>query len=352
MKRKLNKGLGGLTLPVAVLLVAGGCSSGSSGECELDWDCPAGQYCIDRVCIAPGGGNVGDNNNDQGGEKNSDPVTEEMLMSLWGSDEGQLGHSEPDEGSVEGPMSFAVSDSGEIFVLDQINERIQVFLEGTWVRSIPIPGSTFEDVELDRYGGIWLLDRSVRQSVVLLDPYGNIQSEVFLLGAGVTRGGLVTGTYCREDGLWVEVFPELVRIAEASGDPDPSRPSVSGLFSQDGQLLLSTKLVGEKQAAVSVRPMSASSGETIFSVFFAGTPEVLMGPYTDRAGRIYLGAQIAEQGVEVVSLEPDGSVKSRVDLPVPSRAEEMFRTLRVTADGAVYQLAAEESGVVVRRVEP
>jgi hypothetical protein len=352
MKGKWMRGLLGLTWWVLIVLGAFGCSVGSKGECGLDWDCPPGQYCIDNLCIAPGGGSVDDTKDDPGGGGTGEPVAGEVMRSSWGPGEGQLGRSEPDEGSVEGPMSFAVSGSGEIFVLDQINERIQVFLDGIRVRTIPIPGSTFEDIELDRDGGIWLLDRSVRQSVVLLDPLGDIQGEVALAGAGVPRGGLVTGTYCREDGLWVEVFPDLVRIADASGGPDPARPSVAGLFSQDGRLLLSARLQEGREAVVFVRPVGASSGETIFQVAFQGTPEVLMGPFTDEAGRVYLGAQVAEEGVEVVTLEPGGAVHGRTTLPPPTKAEDIFRTLRVTADGAIYQLAAEESGAVVRRIEP
>jgi hypothetical protein len=352
MKRNLFKILLGLAWPVLVLLGVAGCSSGSKGECELDWDCPPGQYCIDRACIAPGGGSAENDPNDPAGEEIDDLASEEVLRSSWGLNKGQLGFSEPDEGSIEGPMSFAVSDSGEILVLDQINERIQVFLDGTPGRTISIPGSTFEDIELDQAGNIWLLDRSVRRSVVLLDPYGNILSEAFLVGTGVPRGGLVTGIYCREDGLWVEVFPDLVRIADASGRPDPARPWVTGLYSQDGRLLLSTRLQGESQAVVSVRPVDGASGEKIFEVTFDGIAEILMGPFTDRYGRIYLGAHLAGQGVEVVSLEPDGAVRGRATLPPASRAEEMFRTLRVTADGVVYQLAVDEDGAIVRRVEP
>jgi len=352
MKIKRTPGFLWLTFSVLFLLGAGGCSSASKGECELDWDCPGNQFCIDHACIVPGGGDGKDDKADTGDNETGDPVTGESLRSPWGRSEGQLGLSDPEEGSLEGPMSFAVSGSGEIFVLDQINERIQVFLDGNLVRSIPVPGSTFEDIELAPNGSIWLLDRSVRESVVLLDSSGNIRSEVALAGAGVPRVGLVTGTYCREDGLWVEVFPDLIRIADASGGADPARPAVSGLFSQDGRLLLTAKLPGGQEAEVYVRPAGASGGETIFKVTFQGTPEVLMGPFTDRSGRIYLGAHIADGGVEVVALEPDGAVHARVDLPPATRAEDVFRTLRVTADGVIYQLAVDDSGAVVRRVEP
>jgi len=341
-----------LTLSAPFFLGAGGCSSSSKGECELDWDCPGNQFCIDHACIVPGGGDGKDDKADTGDDETNDPVTEESLRSPWGPGEDQLGLSDPEEGSLEGPMSFAVSGAGEIFVLDQINERIQVFLDGNRVRSISIPGSTFEDVELSPDGSIWLLDRSVRDSVMLLDPSGNIRSEVALTGAGVSRGGLVTGTYCREDGLWVEVFPDLVRIAGASGGADLTRPSVNGLFSHDGRFLLSAKLKGGQEADVYVRPAGASGGETTFNVSFAGIPEVLMGPFTDRAGRIYLGAHIADGGVEVVVTEPDGAVRTRVDLPPATKAEDVFRTLRVTADGVIYQLAVDDSGAAVRRVEP
>src|SRR5690606_35959327 len=43
----------------------------------------------------------------------------------WGSGPNDLGRDRPSEASPSGPMSFSVDGSGRMWVLDQVNGRIQ-----------------------------------------------------------------------------------------------------------------------------------------------------------------------------------------------------------------------------------
>ncbi|MFA7373727.1 MAG: hypothetical protein WC074_09270 [bacterium] len=62
-----------------------------------------------------------------------------ILTGPWGKEAGQFGRTHPDEQPV-GPMTFTVGMSGEIFVLDNLNGRIQRFSRvGKFVEQYKIP---------------------------------------------------------------------------------------------------------------------------------------------------------------------------------------------------------------------
>ncbi len=136
----------------------------------------------------------------------------------WGTANNQLGHRRPQEGSPEGPMSFEVDASGRVFVLDQVNSRIQVFQDGRAPRSIPLPSDTFCDIAADEDGRLAVLDRQAGDELLILDESGRVESQLQLSGKEIPEGGLVTALFSRTDGTWVEVNNEkLVRVADEDG---------------------------------------------------------------------------------------------------------------------------------------
>lgn len=55
------------------------------------------------------------------------PPAVDVVRARCGSGPEELGITTPQEANPEGPMSFAPGSKGEIYVLAQINLRIQVF---------------------------------------------------------------------------------------------------------------------------------------------------------------------------------------------------------------------------------
>ncbi|MFC1655220.1 hypothetical protein ACFL2F_05375 [Myxococcota bacterium] len=274
------------------------------------------------------------------------PNQENVLFAPWGDAAGELGRKEPAEGAPEGPMSFVVAEDGQVYVLDQVNRRVQVFKDGKFARQYEIPGDTFQDLAVDPDGRVVLLDRLAQKSVVFLDPEQRIPLE----GPRVPEGGGVTGLFAQDDGVWVEVeHQKLVRIADASGKADPQRPWVPGRHSMDGAWLLSAALDGRKAAVISVRPVDSDDAPAALRVEFGEKILFLTALESDPEGNIYLGARLEKAEVLVI-LASDGTEQARIALPVSGLELEQFRSLRMGQDGGVYLLHFAGPGATLIRI--
>ncbi len=291
------------------------------------------------------------------------PRKEEVVLRAgWGSQPGQLGRNPAEESNPEGPMSLTVDAEGRLLVLDQVNMRVQVFEDGKPVASVPLPNDTIQELALDKDGDLLLMDRLAEQSVLEVDASGKIKNEVALVGPGVPEGGAITGMFWREDGLWVEIeHRSLVRVMDASGNPDPARPTLEGRLSADGQFLLHAMLDGPTSVAVLYRPM-AEQGELRLLARLAFPLQVLqiLSLDTDMMGRVYLAAHLVrwrqvdpfdaeEEHVVMVVLGPDGGELGRIPLHTTRLPEEQMRSIHVTPDGVIYQLVFTEEGAIAYR---
>jgi len=287
-----------------------------------------------------------------------------LARAAWGSGPADLGHTRPSEGAPEGPMSFAVGADGSLVMLDQVNSRLVVRSKDGAPRILSLPADTYQDVETDGRGGFIVLDRLATQTVTFLDAEGKVRHSISLVGPGIDAGGMVSGLFARADGVWIEVEHRVsVRIADASGVPDPARPAVDGRFSSDGRWLLSALLDGRKAAKVLVRP--AKGAGTILEARVPFTEPVLglLELDTDQAGRVILvahtlvedpadPAHIVSEHMVAVTLGVDGKEIGRRFLAVPTLPEEQFRPIRVGSDGSVYQFVIAENGATIERFGP
>lgn len=287
----------------------------------------------------------------------------EMLSVKWGSEPGNLGRSLPEESNPEGPMSFAIDDGGAIFILDQINQRVQRFDgHGTHAGTIPLSTQTYKDLDLDSSGQLVLLDPWRYEAVVFVDDSGQPTASVDLLGPGIPEVGGVVGIRSLADGVWVGYGEGMVRVCDPEGHPDPDRPLVDGTLSSDGRFVLKVAREGEGTARVTrrkainpeVHGFSASFDLPILHITLIDT---------DASGKTYLGVNLLEDGAEppfgpdeareeVVVFDVDGKETRRVILPVSTLAEEVTRSIRVSADGTVYQLIIGETGATLWRYDP
>lgn len=306
-------------------------------------------------------------------EKSSPKISELMekqkrevvFKTLWGSGLAELDHSIPEEANPEGPMSFAIDSSGMLYVLDQVNKRVQIYDNtGKHIKSIPISSYTFSDIDFGQSGNLFLLDRWINQAVILIDDKGNELKKVGLIGKGITQIGGVLGIYSRQDGLWVDSDGSLVRICDASGEEDKERPIVKGLLTRDGSYLLQARVLGDITVTV-LRATVDKSNIDHYEMYFEIPVLYTNFLDTDKNGNIYVGVSLLDQSrsktppysIEesheiVVVLDSNGSEKRRIYMPVSTNAEEVTRSFRVTPDGTIYQLVLDEEMATMLRYSP
>jgi hypothetical protein len=289
---------------------------------------------------------------------------ERVIAAPWGGGKGSLGHEIPAEGAPVGPMSFVVDARGRVFVLDQVNARVALFDGGAPAGEVRVPGDTFQDLELDGQGGFILLDRHQTSSLAYVDAAGNIDHEVALVGPGIAEATAVTAIFRRDDGVWAEVeHARLVRVADEQGKAPASRKIVEGRFGEGGRSLLRATLERPTGALISEIPAEGGPARDLARARFGMFPAAITGLEQLSGGRVLLSALLVEERAappyDVVRAEhalmtfgPDGRQLSRDALPDHDGPEELFRPVRLGADGAVYALRCAREGAEIWRYLP
>jgi hypothetical protein len=288
------------------------------------------------------------------------------LQLSWGAAPGKVGHVDAREANFEGPKAFAVDERGAVYLLDQVNARIQVFEKGAFSRAVLLPGNTYDDLVLDVDGGLVLMDRLKHDTLDFLDPYGRLQRQVTLPGGLLLEGGHATALHRRDDGFWAEVGGRfLIQLADAQGRPVAKRPTVAGLPAHEAGRALRVRLAGSHAIELL---QGSPDGKRRLAPFathrFAMPVHLVEGVELLPDGRLVVAAHLVEEGpgpefevarqavVLLVLDSATGRELARAEVPATSAPEEAFRRLRTGADGAVYYMTGHEAGVTLWRWTP
>jgi hypothetical protein len=273
----------------------------------------------------------------------------------FGSQPGQFGATQPEEANPEAPMSLVATDQGLVYVLDQQNQRIQIFHAGAMERTIPIPYPTVQDLALLQDGRLVLLDRLARRKLFVIDDTGKLLDQIELEGPGIEEGGGTQGLFTRSDGIWVDYDGNMVRVLDAQGHPDPARPTVSGRLSLDGTRLISLDVRPAGLGVVSRERSGLAHNRTAELVFSEPVSHVLAHDM-DGNGKLYVITQHGSGGgsdqmstAYLSVLDADLKLERQIALAAPSGGREVFRHAHVTPAGSVYYLQLTDSDVAVRR---
>jgi hypothetical protein len=276
----------------------------------------------------------------------------------WGSGPDQLGRLDGDEGASEGPMSFAVTARGDLWVLDQVNRRASRFAaDGRALARIPIGSDTIQDLEVTADGTLVLLDRLVRSSVTLLDGQGRRLAEHAILGDHVPEGGVVTAMFLRPEGLWLEVnHTYVVRILDGRLRPLAVREVAPGRVHAPGVTSLVAALDGLGGARLWLERLADGQVLGGADLLLDHAVRRLIWTDQDAAGNVYVFAHLLdlddrdprrvthEENVAVV-YGADWSERATFRTPHVISEWEQFREVRVQPDGTIHQMAFSTTGV-------
>jgi hypothetical protein len=274
--------------------------------------------------------------------------SQEVLSTPWGRGSGQLGLLEQAEGV--GPQSLCVDAAGNIYILDLVNRRVQVFSSGgEFIRQTAcgilahdlLLGPSGEMYLLAPYHGlvekydaegnlltswlispdIWLIDglrvlgdrivlRTAQQTEYTVAEKGQVLEPKQQLGA--VRTGLSGRTSGRRYATrWVDAHLGLLQILDDGGQP--------------------------------VRDIQVTTAEELGSLVFIGE---------DAAGNVYLRAELLGvpkvDRLRIFKYGPGDDLLAEFTMPA-SDFTFIYRNLYLSPQGHLYQLLTGPDGVRVLR---
>ncbi|HXU72357.1 MAG TPA: hypothetical protein VN947_23705 [Polyangia bacterium] len=284
-----------------------------------------------------------------------------VIKGTYGSGDGQFGRRREQESNPEAPMAVAAGRDGQLAVVDQVNRRILRYKDGKLVGTIPMGGDTVQDIAFGKDGKLLVLDRLVDGNVQVYGADGKLANEVALAGKGVTEGGSITGVFADDDGIYVENdHDSVVRIADASGQSDPNRPTLVGRPSRDGRSLLAAEIADAGNGLVNVTSIDRSSGQPAWKQQLALGSAILhiITLDSDANGMVYLavdvgrevpGAGVTDEKILISRLGSGGAPRGVLAIPPLPTADEQFRPITVADDGTVYVMSAGDDSLAVTR---
>ncbi|MGQ9691820.1 MAG: hypothetical protein ACUVQY_11325, partial [Thermoproteota archaeon] len=222
--------------------------------------------------------------------------------------------------TLRGPMSFALDKKGKIYILDQVNNRVQVFREGKRIKTVPIPFKTFVDSDVTPDSKILLLDNVVKKSVYILDSEGKTLNIIPLEGRQIPYAPSVTEIMCVREGkfpgIWVVVEDRSVRIAMLDATTATDRISLPGIFSWDGRRLMRAQKIGDVTVSIQIsKKDSAALWDDPITIFLNRFIVHLLGLWDEGNGRVFLGAYLenGEPSNTMIVITPEGKELGRVN---------------------------------------
>lgn len=288
-------------------------------------------------------------------------LTPRLLRVLpWGAGEGEVGHLPSQESAAFAPNTAVTDTSGTLHVLDIVNQRIlRVGPNGEKLGATPLPTKSAIDLLLAPRGGYLVLDSLIAGEVSLLELDGRVARAFPVASAAHREASLATGLFVHLDDVYVEhEHTRLERVGGLRQDHGPG--GVDGRFVAV-DATVSVEL--ERPSTISLeRHTLGAPGAALAKVVLDDRVESIVGFEAGPAGTMLLAAhttspprpgttEIVDDAYVLIVLDAAGHERARTTIPLNPRAEEIFRPVRVGADGQAVVLVAGEDGLAVHAVD-
>lgn len=266
-----------------------------------------------------------------------------------GSGPDDIGMISGYESSPIYPKSFSVGKNGEIYILDQVNKRVQVFKNGKRDKTIPIPFDSFEDIAIISCGKIGLIDIEVKESVYIIDFKGKLLNKISIIDIPhdiySSFIGLQIVEFGEYKGLWINSGGDTYKIVNLDGSK-AEKIALPGKILYDGNRIFD-EIIDYKVFLYTFKVGTDSKYYQIRFVMDIGNfnlPEIIG---KDEKGFIYLlwieekkGNKRIDFDNYILIIDPE------TDLII-GKFEIIFdpnikNSLKVTRDGCVYSFFFDE----------
>ena len=270
----------------------------------------------------------------------------EVLSAPWGRDPGQLGLLEQAEGV--GPQSLCVDPAGNIYILDLVNRRVQVFSpQGEFTRQTAC-GILAHDLRLGSGGEMYLLA-----------PYHGLV-EKYNAGGALETSWPVSPNIWLIDGLCIldgdvvlrTVLQTEYTVARQGQALDPKQQQEatrSGFSGGQTGRRYTTRWIDDHsgmlqtldEAGQLLREIEVTTAEKLGSLVYIGE---------DAAGNVYLRAELLGvpkvDRLRIFKVGPGGQLLAEFSLPAGDFTF-IYRNLYLSPDGDIYQLLTGPEGARV-----
>lgn len=240
-----------------------------------------------------------------------------------------------------GPESFAIAKDGSILVADVVNQRVVVYSsDGTYLRSISLPGVALGDVLAGSQGGFYIYDQ-VRHALSQYDADATLRGTLNLNPADInTRGYFhVVGdaVYFADAAARDVLVASLQDGALAAPDKSAER-TTDGVHGDSGRIY---SISVDKGQALRLQ-MTDSGAQSGAQTIQVALPGVVSARYAgeDDAQRLYVQTERMAGGgivLEVLSFSPTGQQLATTRMPENDYAIWTAKLLDVRGDGTIVQ---------------
>lgn len=291
------------------------------------------------------------------------------FRATWGSGPNQLAHDRPMEANPEAPMSFSVAPDGSIWVIDQINHRLQHFSrDGSPLGAPALTLVAPQDLTVTRDGRLLVMDRHDARTVAIVGPDGHEQGRLPIEGAGVPHVGAMTGVFADGNDVYLErEHGPLVRVGSSDGQAATERDEVPGRPTRDGRAWVTVGITDRTTGRMYINAVARPSRDHMYTrelLVHSEVRQVLMLD-SDKHGVVYVainnftrsGAMLADGGggtetehATLLCIDlATGHVTGRANMPPNTAADETLRDMVALDDGGILYAVRNESGVEYRQ---